>query len=72
MKPTQNADSNKADAKELEKQIRTQNVEYFKVYDEITENIAIQDQIDILTFNEQSVPTTNEQVSMHATLPNGH
>lgn len=48
---------------ELEKQIDSQNKEYFKIYDDIAKNLSQADRIKILTDNKQMVPDTDEQVS---------
>lgn len=64
MKRTVRAESrNTAELIELEKEIRTQNEEYFKIYDEIVRKVRKEDQIQILKTNKQFIPETDLQVS---------
>lgn len=50
----------------LEKEIRFQNMKYFEIYDYIVKNVSKDDQIKILEFNKQTVPGTDDQVSVNA------
>lgn len=48
---------------ELEKQIRTENEEYFKIYDRLAEKLSKEEQINILNANKQFVPDDQNRVS---------
>lgn len=52
---------------ELENCIRTQNEEYFKLFDYIEDQVPYANQIKILTTNEQVVPVKGVQVSQAQT-----
>lgn len=54
---------NTAELIELEKEIRTQNEEYFRIYDEIAKKVQKEDQIQILKINKQFIPDSDLQVS---------
>lgn len=49
---------------ELESRIRTQNEDYFKLFDYIEDQVPYVNQIKILTTNEQVVPPKGAQVSL--------
>lgn len=48
--------------KELEAQIRTQNIKYFQMFDQIAK-VSEDDRIDILKANKQFIPETDILVS---------
>lgn len=47
-----------------QKEIRFQNDEYFNVYDYIKKSVPEDEQIQILDFNKQIIPGTDEQVNV--------
>ena len=54
--------SNSIDMKKLEEQIKTQNEQYFKVYDELA-TLSTAERVDLLKKNGQFVPNTDYEVS---------
>lgn len=67
IQPSVSSNSKTSAKKELENQIRIQNEEYFKVYDELVKmNMPVKDQIKILQSNDLTVPIddgSGQQVS---------
>lgn len=49
---------------ELEKQIETQNIEYYELFDNIAKNLSKKEQIDLLTTNMQPVPHSKYEVNI--------
>lgn len=47
---------------DLEKRIQAQNQQYFELYDKIAEDVAKENQIDILRANRQLIPETDNEV----------
>lgn len=49
---------------ELEKQIETQNIEYYELFDNIAKKLSKKEQVDILTANMQPVPHSKYEVNI--------
>lgn len=61
VRPVEN--TNNDDSTKLDEQIRSQNKEYFEIYDYIVNNVSKEDQITILNANGQVIPDTAAQVN---------
>lgn len=54
-----------ADLSELDKLIKSQNKEYYDLYDALAKNLKKKEQIEILNYNQQFVPEAKHEVKIN-------